>query len=200
MLIKKVIVTWDAAYRVYPSLRILFYGQVGNLFESGSAISSTDTKAETDNFIVTTSRGAGNYPTYYPIYAVSTEVYKDINSACTSGYCFRSDYTSDNTTTIEFKTIKSISKIKVCILTHSNSTSKATLRVIDINDKEESYIIDDGPNPVGTIHEYDLKGMYNINKVGIVETTIDTNIQENQTERSINVDYKIICFTTCYLV
>ena len=98
MFIKKVIVTWDAAYRVYPSLRILFYGQVGNLFESGSAISSTDTKAETDNFIITTSRGAGNYPTYYPIYGISTEMYKYINSACASGYCFRSDYTSDNIT------------------------------------------------------------------------------------------------------
>ena len=189
MYVKKVIVDWSVPS--YPSLRILFYDHNGNLFESGSTISSTDTKAETDNFIVTTSRGAGNYPTYYPIYGVSTEMYKDINSACASGYCFRSDYTSDNTTTIEFKTIKPISKIKVCILTHSNSTSKATLRVIDILNNEESYIIDDTSNAVGTIHEYDLKRMYNINKVGIVETTIDTNIQEIQTVRSINVDYEM---------
>ena len=56
------------------------------------------------------------------------------------------------------------------------STPSATLRVIDIKDNEESYIINDTSNNVGTIHEYDLKTpIYNINKVGIVETTIDTN-------------------------
>ena len=106
MLIKKVIVTWDAAYRVYPSLRILFYGQVGNLFESGSTIFSTYSKAETDNFIITTSRGAGNYPTYYPIYGISTEVHKDFNVI---GCCYYSHNKVGNTFTREFKTIQPIS-------------------------------------------------------------------------------------------
>ena len=175
MFIKKVIVTWDAAYRVYPSLRILFYYSDGKLFESGSTISSTDTKAETDNFIVTTSRGAGNYPTYYPIYAILTQTYKDIDKA--SQCYFKSAYSSANTFVIEFKTTQPISKIKVCTKIHSSSTPNATLRVIDINDNEESYIINDTSNNVGTIHEYDLKmQIYNINKVGIVETTIDTNM------------------------
>ena len=186
MYIKKVIVEWSPYKGCFPSLRILFYNHNGNLFESGSTISSTNVKAETDNFIVTTSNMAAE--SYYPINAISTEVYKDINDALLSH--FRSaDYA--NTFTIEFKTIKPISKIKVCTTTFSYSTPDVTLRVIGIKDNEESYIIDDRPSPPGTIHKYNLKEIYNINKVGIVETTIDTNIQEIQTVRSINVDYEM---------
>ena len=190
MVIKKVIVNWLDSSICYPTLRILFYDQDGNLFESGNTISSTDVEAETDNFIVTTSYGAYN-TSYYPINAISTETYKDINDAPRSYFRSGSTSTSANTFTIEFKTIQPISKIKVCATTFSYSSPDVTLRVIDIYDNEESYTFDDGPNPVGTIHEYDLKTpIYDINEVGIIETTIDTNIQEIQTVRSINVDYK----------
>ena len=188
MFIKRVVVTWSGTSSYYPSLRILFYDQDGKLFESGSAISNDNRKAETDNFIVTAYNGA-NSASYYPINAILTQTYKDIDKA--SQCYFKSAYSSANTFVIEFKTIRPISKIKVCTKIYSSSTPNATLRVIDINDNEESYNINDTSNNVGTIHEYDLKmQIYNINKVGIVETTIDTNIQEIQTVRSINVDYE----------
>ena len=190
MFIKKVIVDWGHIERRHQYLRILFYDYAGNLFESGSTISSTDKKAETDNFIVTALNGSFNVP-FYPISAVSTEVYKDINDA---PLCFFASYEgTSNTLTIEFKTIRPISKIKVCTKMHpSDSAPVATLRVIDINDNEESHIINNVSDNVGTAHEYDLKTpVYNANKIGIVETTIYTNIQEIQTVRSINVDYEM---------
>ena len=187
MFIKKVMVDWIST-NYYPTLRILFYDQDGNLFESGSTISSTDTKAETDNFIVTAlTQAAGTH--CYPINAISTEVYKDMNNV--TRYYFASSPGFSNTFTIEFKTIRQISKIKVCTKIAADATPVATLRIIDFNDNKESYIIDNTSDNPGTIHEYDVKTpMYNINKVGIVETTIDTNIQEIQTVRSINVDYE----------
>ena len=188
MFIKKVIVNWSSKYdNYYSSLRILFYDQDGNLFESGRTISNTNTKAETDNFIVTSSKVAWSGGKYNPISAISTEVYKDINSA--SPYYY-SNYTGANTFIIEFKTIKPISKIKVCTKMYSKSTPVATLRIIDIKDNEESYIIDDTSNNVGTIHEYDLQvDVYSVNEVGTTETTINSNIQEIQTAKSLNVDY-----------
>ena len=187
MLVKKVIVTWPSMSNYYPYLRILFYDPDGNLFESGSTISSDDKKAETDNFIVTASPNGGDSTTYYPIKAISTEIYKDINEAASS--FFRCQY--GTTFTIEFKTTQIISKIKVCTKIYPKSTPKATLRVIDIKDNEENYVIDDTSNNPRIIHEYDLKTpIYDINEVGIVETTINTNIQEIQTVRSINVDYE----------
>ena len=187
MNIKKVIVSWPST-NYYPYLRILFYDLDGNLFESGSTISSTNNKAETDNFIVTASHGAyNNESRYYPINAISTEVYKDINDAphfYFNGYKYNSDFT------IEFKTIQPISKIKVCTKSESDATPNATLRVIDIYDDEESYNIDDTSNNVGTIHEYNLPVMaYNTNKIGIAETTISTNIQKIEIVKGINVNY-----------
>ena len=147
MYIKKVIVEWSPYKGCFPSLRILFYNHNGNLFESGSTISSTNVKAETDNFIVTTSNMAAE--SYYPINAISTEVYKDINDALLSH--FRSaDYA--NTFTIEFKTIKQISKIKICTF-HSNSATKNFfLDIYDILGNKLSY---DGYDTSFTIHEYD---------------------------------------------
>ena len=144
MLIKKVIVDFDFKYKFYASLRILFYDHNGNLFESGSTISSTNVKAETDNFIVTARYGSDNVSSHYPINAISTEVHKDINNASLS--YFKSNY-SDDALTIEFKTTQLISKIKVCTKTRSDSAPVATLRVIDIKDNEESYFIND------TLHE-----------------------------------------------
>ena len=186
MFIKKVVVNWPSTGR-YSALRILFYDPDGNLFESGSTISSTDKKAETDNFIVTSLNGSYS-ASLYPINAVSTEVHKDFNVI---GYCYYAHNKVGNTFTIEFKTIQPISKIKVRTKIDKDTILNSTLRVIDIKDNEESYNINDASNPVGTIYEYDLKTpIYNINKVGIVETTIDTNIQEIQTVRSINVDYE----------
>ena len=187
MFIKKVIVDWGYAYRRHPYLRILFYDPDGNLFESGSTISSTNTTAETDNFIVTALNGAYD-ASCYPIDAVSTEVYKDIIAPI----CFTGP-SSSATFTIEFKTtIQPISKIKVCINPGSNSMLVATLRIIDIKDNEESYIIDDSRNPISTIHEYDLQvDVYNVNEVGTTETTISSNIREIQTAKSLNVDYEM---------
>ena len=187
MFIKKVIVHWPYANSRYPTLRILFYDLDGNLFESGSTISDTDSRVETDNFIVTTNNPAGA-SNNRPINAISTEVYKDFNSVTLSRY---GGYPGDTTFIIEFKTVQLISKIKICTKILWDSMPGATLRVIDIDDKEESYIINDASDNIGTIHEYDLKmQIYNVNKIGIVETTIDTNIQEIQTVRSINVDYE----------
>ena len=110
MYIKKVIVEWSPYKGCFPSLRILFYNHNGNLFESGSTISSTNVKAETDNFIVTTSNMAAE--SYYPINAISTEVHKDINS--TSPSCYKCIYPAySDIFTIEFKTTQLISKIKI---------------------------------------------------------------------------------------
>ena len=186
MFIKKVVVTWQGMTNYYPTLRILFYDQDGNLFESGRTISDTNTTAETDNFIVTAPNGAVS-TLKYPINAISTEVYKDINNA--SLYYFAGP-SSSATFTIEFKTNQLISKIKVCTRIAADSTPGATLRVIDINDNEESYIIDGASDYVSTIHEYDLQvDVYNVNEVGTTETTISSNIQEIQTAKSLNVDY-----------
>ena len=149
MFIKKVVVTWQGMTNYYPTLRILFYDQDGNLFESGSTISSTDKKAETDNFIVTVPNGAVS-TLKYPINAISTEVYKDMNNA--SLYYFAGP-SSSATFTIEFKTNQLISKIKVCTRIAADSTPGATLRVIDINDNEESHIINNVSDNVGTAHE-----------------------------------------------
>ena len=100
MNIKKVIAEWPYISCYYPVIRILFYDQDGNLFESGCVISDTNTKAETDNFIVTSLiRSYGD--AYNPISAISTEVYKDINGTVFLGYA-----PDSNTFTIEFKTIK----------------------------------------------------------------------------------------------
>ena len=192
MYIKKVIVEWSPYKGCFPSLRILFYNHNGNLFESGSTISSTNVKAETDNFIVTVLNHSLT-ANFNPIKAISTEERKDIIST-RPVYSFTGCNGDPNTLTIEFKTIRPISKIKVCTKIHptdNDATPVATLRVIDINRNEESYIIDNTSDNPGAIHEYDLKGMYNINEVGIVETTIDTNIQEIQTVRSINIDYEM---------
>ena len=186
MYIKKVIVDWDAVPGGYSSLRILFYDLDGKLFESGRTISNTGTTAETDNFIATTSKVGWSSGSYNPINAISTEVYKDINSAS----YYYSNYTGANTFIIEFKTIKPISKIKVCTKMYGDSTPVATLRVISIDDNEESYNIDDTSNNVGTIHEYDLQlDVYDTDKIGIAETTISTNIQKIEMVKGINVNY-----------
>ena len=188
MYIKKVIVDWGAVPGGYSSLRILFYDLDGNLFESGRTISNTSTTAETDNFIATTSKVGWSTGSYNPICAISTEVYKDINSAS----YYYSNYTGANTFIIEFKTIKPISKIKVCTKMYGDSTPVATLRVISIDDNEESYNIDDTSNNVGTIHEYDLQlDVYDTDKIGIAETTISTNIQKIEIVKGINVDYEM---------
>ena len=188
MYIKKVIVDWDAVPGGYSSLRILFYDLDGNLFESGRTISNTSTTAETDNFIATTSKVGWSSGSYNPISAISTEVYKDISSAS----YYYSNYTGANTFIIEFKTIKPISKIKVCTKMYGDSTPVATLRVISIDDNEESYNIDDTSNNVGTIHEYDLQlDVYDTDKIGIAETTISTNIQKIEIVKGINVDYEM---------
>ena len=185
MVIKKVIADWTG---YYSSLRILFYDLDGNLFESGRTISNTSTTAETDNFIATTSKVGWSTGSYNPICAISTEVYKDINSAS----YYYSNYTGANTFIIEFKTIKPISKIKVCTKMYGDSTPVATLRVISIDDNEESYNIDDTSNNVGTIHEYDLQlDVYDTDKIGIAETTISTNIQKIEIVKGINVDYEM---------
>ena len=113
-------------------------------------------------------------------------MYKDINSAS----YYYSNYTGANTFIIEFKTIKPISKIKVCTKMYGDSTPVATLRVISIDDNEESYNIDDTSNNVGTIHEYDLQlDVYDTDKIGIAETTISTNIQKIEIVKGINVNY-----------
>ena len=188
MYIKKVIVDWGAVPGGYSSLRILFYDLDGKLFESGRTISNTSTTAETDNFIATTSKVGWSSGSYNPISAISTEVYKDINSAS----YYYSNNTGANTFIIEFKTIKPISKIKVCTKMYGDSTPVATLRVISIDDNEESYNIDDTSNNVGTIHEYDLQlDVYDTDKIGIAETTISTNIQKIEIVKGINVDYEM---------
>ena len=148
MFIKKVIVHWPYANSRYPTLRILFYDLDGNLFESGSTISDTDSRVETDNFIVTTNNPAGA-SNNRPINAISTEVYKDFNSVTLSRY---GGYPGDTTFIIEFKTVQLISKIKICTKILWDSMPGATLRVIDIDDKEESYIINDASDNIGTIH------------------------------------------------
>ena len=189
MVIKKVIVTWSGVPDRHPYLRILFYDQIGNLFESGSTISNTNTKAETDNFIVTVlNHSLTEY--YNPIKAISTEERKDIISSRPS-YGFVGCPGIPNTLTIEFKTIQPISKIKVCTkiaLSDDDAVPVATLRVIDINYNEESYIINNTSDKPGTVHEYNLIA-YNTNKIGIAETTISTNIQKIEIVKGINVNY-----------
>ena len=189
MYIKKVIVDWDGVVSNYRSLRILFYDKDGKLFESGNIISNNDSYCETENFKVTHVGATTYLSTTQPIYAVLTTSYKDIGS--TSSYCyFKSDPSTKGLFTIEFKTAQLISKIKVCTKIDSSSMPNATLRLIDINDQEESYIIDDTGNDVGTIHEYNLI-TYNTNKIGIAETTISTNIQKIEIVKGINVDYEM---------
>ena len=119
MLIKKATVSW-AGSGSYSELRILFYDKDGNLFESGNIISNNTSDGETENFKVT--YGGESYTSYYnPIYAVSTTSYKGIGYD-SSYYCFKSSSSTNGLFTIEFKTIKPISKIQIC--TNLSSTKK----------------------------------------------------------------------------
>ena len=52
MLIKKATVQWDGS-KASSELRILFYDQDGNLFESGKTMSNNTSGGETENFKVT---------------------------------------------------------------------------------------------------------------------------------------------------
>ena len=186
MLIKKVTVNRTHEPGTYSELRILFYDQDGNLFESGDVISNNTSDGETENFKLTYDGGPAYSPEYYPIYAVLTTSYKDIGLVDRYHYYGSAMPHSGGLFTIEFKTIKQISKIKFCTFFGSNPKRGFSLNIYDIFGNKLSY---DGYDTSFTIHEYDTKiPIYNINEVGIVETTIDTNIQEIQTVRSINVD------------
>ena len=186
MLIKKVTVKWDGSYGT-SEFRILFYDQDGNLFESGDVISNNISDGETENFKVTYD-GVSYSPEYYPAYVVSTTTYKDIIQSFYA-YWGSSLSSQADLLTIEFKTIKQISKIKFCTFFGNNPKRGYSLNIYDIFGNKLSY---DGYDTSFTIHEYDTKiPIYNINEVGIVETTINTNIQEIQTVRSINVDYEM---------
>ena len=151
MLIKKVTVKWDGSYGT-SEFRILFYDQDGNLFESGDVISNNTSDGETENFKVT--YGGESYTSVYnPIYAVSTTSYKGIGYD-SSYYCFKSSSSTNGLFTIEFKTIKPISKIKIC--TNLSSTKKGFfLDIYDIYGNTESYTGINGSST--TIHTYDLQ-------------------------------------------
>ena len=124
MLIKKVTVNRTHEQNTYSELRILFYDQDGNLFESGDVISNNTSDGETENFKLTYDGGPAYSPEYYPIYAVLTTSYKGIGE--NSGYrYFSSAGGSSGLFTIEFKTIQPISKIQIC--TNLSSTKKRFL-------------------------------------------------------------------------
>ena len=78
MLIKKVTVNRTHEPNTYSELRILFYDQDGNLFESGDVISNNTSDGETENFKVTCVGTTSFSSAYNPIYAVLTTSYKDI--------------------------------------------------------------------------------------------------------------------------
>ena len=185
MLIKKATVQWDGS-KASSELRILFYDQDGNLFESGKTMSNNASGGETENFKVTHTGGTPYTAAYYPIYAVSTTSYKDIGS--NSGYCyFKTDPSTKGLFTIEFKTIKPISKIKICTFFDSSAKRSFYLDIYDIYGNTKQY---SGYDSSTTIHTYDLQvDVYNVNEVGTTETTISSNIQEIQTAKSLNVDY-----------
>ena len=187
MLIKKATLSW-AGSGSYSELRILFYDQCGNLFESGDIISNNTSDGETENFKVT--YGGESYTSYYnPIYAVSTTSYKGIGYD-SSYYCFKSSSSTNGLFTIEFKTIKPISKIKICTFLDTSARKRFYLDIYDIYGNKESYTGND--SSTGTIHTYDLQvDVYNVNEVGTTETTISSNIQEIQTAKSLNVDYEM---------
>ena len=109
MLIKKATVKWDGSYGT-SEIRILFYDQDGNLIESGDIISNNASDGETENFKVTYD-GVSYSPEYYPVYAVLTTSYKDIRLSFYA-YFGSSLSSQADLLTIEFKTIKQISKIK----------------------------------------------------------------------------------------
>ena len=171
MLIKKATVSW-AGSGSYSELRILFYDKDGNLFESGNIISNNTSDGETENFKVT-QVGAASYDLEYnPIYAVSTTSYKGIGYD-SSYYCFKSSSSTNGLFTIEFKTIKPISKIQIC--TNLSSTKKGFfLDIYDIYGNTESYTGINGSST--TIHTYDLQvDVHSINEIGTTEITISSN-------------------------
>ena len=91
--------------------------------------------------------------------------------------------------TIEFKTIKPISKIKICTHVDSDAKNGFLLDIYDIYGNTERYT---GYDSSTTIHEYDLQlDVYNTNKIGIAETTISTNIQKIEIVKGINVNYSM---------
>ena len=171
MLIKKATVSW-AGSGSYSELRILFYDKDGNLFESGNAISNNTSYGETENFKVTYVGGVSYNAQYYPIYAVLTTSYKGIG--VNSGYrYFSSAGGNSGLFTIEFKTIKPISKIQIC--TNLSSTKKCFfLDIYDIYGNTESYTGINGSTT--TIHTYDLQvDVHSINEIGTTEITISSN-------------------------
>ena len=186
MLIKKATVKWNYDNTTfYSELRILFYDQDGNLFESGDIISNNTSDGETENFKVTFVGTTSDGPSFYPIYAVSTTSYKDISS--NSNYFKSSAIYDGGLFTIEFKTIKPISKIKICTCFGDYAKPGFSLDIYDIYGNTKRYT---GYDSSTTIHAYDLQvDVYNVNEVGTTETTISSNIQEIQTAKSLNVDY-----------
>ena len=172
MLIKKATVQWDSS-NASSELRILFYDQDGNLFESGNVISSNTSDCETENFKVTHVGGTPYTSSYYPIYAVSTTSYKDIGS--NSRYCyFKTDPSTKGLFTIEFKTIKPISKIKICTFLANDGKRGFFLDIYDIYGNTESYTGINGSST--TIHTYDLQvDVHSINEIGTTEITISSN-------------------------
>ena len=185
MLIKKVTVNWSGS-GTYSELRILFYDKDGNLFESGNAISNNTSYGETENFKVTYIGGVSYNAQYYPIYAVLTTSYKGIG--VNSGYhYFSSAGGNSGLFTIEFKTIKPISKIQICTFVEGGAKKGFSLDIYDICGNKESY---SGYDTSVIIHTYDLQvDVYNVNEVGTTETTISSNIREIQKAKSLNVDY-----------
>ena len=188
MLIEKVTVKWDTSY-AYAQLRILFYDQDGNLFESGDIISNNALDGETENFKVT-HVGAPYDSVRTPICAVLTTSYKDINIR--NNCYFHSGQSTKALFTIEFKTIKPISKIRICTVYNGYGKRNLSLNIYDIRGNTESYIINGTSDYEGTIHAYDLQlDIFNVNEIGTTETTISSNIQEIQTAKSLNVDYEM---------
>ena len=181
MLIKKATVNWNGS-GTWSELRILFYDQCGNLFESGDIISNNTSDGETENFKVT-YEGVSYSSSYYPICAVLTTYYKDIGSS-SSGCYFCSSESYNGLFTIEFKTIQPISKIKICTCIDGGRNG-FSLDIYDIYGNTKSYT---GYDSSPIIHEYNLIA-YNTNKIGIAETTISTNIQKIEIVKGINVNY-----------
>ena len=171
MFITKATVQWDTSY-AYAQLRILFYDQDGNLFESGDIISNNALDGETENFKVT--HVGAPFDSRTPIYAVLTTSCKDMGIG---SYCyFHSGQSTEALFTIEFKTIKPISKIKICTVYNGFGKRNLSLNIYDIRGNTESYIINGTSDYEGAIHEYDLQlDVYNVNEVGTTEITISSN-------------------------
>lgn len=195
MLIKSITIkNWDATGDPYNrgGGRYLFYDENNDLIEAGNLITNGNTSVETDNFLVTCY-------SYFPdsnvqLYnAIRTD---DKNVATLAFGPYVSDILSANDfLKIEFKTPKTISRIECCPKMRDARPDYSSAHALDViitsetNIEKNFHIEVTVGNVFNEIEEIIDPFIHDINEIGTIESTINTNINNIQTINSLSIKY-----------